>query len=191
MLHLIPDVSEPEQSSSQPTTRETWKARFLTQLRRIATPRRLKIAAFAVGIPLSLLVLSGIILYFRYAHLIDARLHDGPFRDSVNIYAAPLVVSTGDAVTQAGLAAELETAGFASAKDSAASHAGLYRLFSDRVEISPAGSPGSTIAVFINNNNQIARIRSGGQELKEVPLGSPLITTLTANGGKDRMNEDR
>jgi penicillin-binding protein 1B len=190
MLHLIPDVLEPEQSTSQPTTRETWKARFLTRLREVATRRRLKIAAYAVAIPLSLLVLSGMIVYFRYSHLIDARLHDGRFRDSVNIYAAPLVVSSGDALTQAGLAAELETAGYAATNDSAPANAGLYRLFSDRVEISPAGSPGSNIAVFINNN-QIARIRSDGKEMKEITLGSPLITTLSANGGKERMNEDR
>jgi penicillin-binding protein 1B len=191
MLHLIPDVGEPDQSltgeAGQPPA---WKARLMERLRRVVTRRHLKIAAFVLGIPMSLLLLSGMILYSRYAHLIDARLSEGPFGDSVNIYAAPLVVSTGDAVTQAGLAAELDTAGFAAPGVPAQANGGSYRLFSDRVEILPADSKGTATAVFIANN-QIARIRSNGQELKEINLGSPLITTMSANGGKERMNVDR
>ncbi len=42
-------------------------------------------------------ILTGAVLYFRYSRLIDARLRDGPFRDAVNIFSAPVVLSPGDA----------------------------------------------------------------------------------------------
>ncbi len=134
MLHLIPDVSEPEQQDSPHP---------------ILTRRRVKIAAIAVAIPLSLLMLVGIILYFRYAHMIDARLSDGPFSDSVNIYAAPLVISPGDAVTESGLAAELETAGF-STKASGRSNAGSYqKLFPTASRYGRRILSGAAVAVWL------------------------------------------
>src|SRR5271155_5150480 len=108
-----------------------WGTRFLGYTRHIASQRRFRITAYAVGIPMLLAVLAGTVLYVRYSRLIDARLRDGLFRDSVNIYAAPLVVSVGDALTPAALIAELRTAAFA---------AGSYRLIDGGVKISPAGS---------------------------------------------------
>ena len=63
-----------------------------------------------------------------------------------------------------------------------------------RVEIFPAGSPGSSTVVFITNN-QIARVVSDGKEVKETTLEAPLITTLSVdknrNGDKERNNEER
>jgi len=138
-------------------------------------------------------------LYIRYSRLIDARLLDGPFRDSVNIYAAPIVLSPGDALTPVDLAAELETAGFAAkaavpGAAPAKSNAGSYRMSDGKVEIFPAASPGSSTIVFIANN-QIAHIVANGGEVKETTLEAPLITTLSAdrnlNNDKERKNEER
>src|SRR5580692_6264506 len=153
---------------------------FLTWVRPIASQRRFRITAYAIGIPLLIAILTGTVFYVRYSHLIDARLRDGPFRDSVNIYAAPLVVSVGDALTPADLVAELRMAAFAPASGeiSAQSNAGSYRLTGGGVKISPAGSPGSSTTVFFANN-QITRILADRKEVGECSLGSPLITTLS------------
>jgi penicillin-binding protein 1B len=195
-----PGVSEPDQHDPGSPTRETGRGtRFLRWLRRIATRRRLVVAACIVGIPLLLAIFTGAVLYIRYSRLIDARLRDGPFRDSVNIYAAPLALSPGDALTPADLAAELETAGFAAKvapRDEASgqSDAGSYRMSDGKVEIFPSGSPGSSTIVFITNG-QIARIVSNGKEVQETMLGSPLITTLSSNNkpgnNKEPKNEER
>src|SRR4051812_6201422 len=64
--------------------------------RRAFTPHRLRVAAWIVGAPMFLGALLLLVSYYHYAHLIDARLKEGPFRDSVNIYAGPLSLSVGD-----------------------------------------------------------------------------------------------
>src|SRR5580692_9056696 len=126
---------------------------FLTWVRPIASQRRFRITAYAIGIPLLLAILTGTVLYVRYSRLIDARLRNGPFRDSVNIYAAPLVVSVGDALTPADLGTELRTAGFA------------CRLVDGGVKVSPAGSSGSSTTVFFADS-RIARIVVDGKEVR-------------------------
>src|ERR1039457_2919833 len=100
--------------------------------------RWIRITGCAIGIPLLLAVVSGTVAYVRYSRLIDARLRDGPYRRSVNIYAAPLVLSPGDTLTPVALAAELESAGFvakkaATGKSRAQSNAGTYRVAGTKV----------------------------------------------------------
>ena len=76
------------------------------------TRRRLKIAGWAAGTPLAIVLLLSVILYMRDSRLIDRQLQAGPFADSVNIYAAPLELSAGDAASESDLVAELRTAGY-------------------------------------------------------------------------------
>src|ERR1700683_186326 len=104
---VTPELTEP------PGRGVRYLRRFLTFTRHIVSQRRFRITAYAIGIPLLIAILTGTVLYVRYSRLIDARLRDGPFRDAVNIYAAPLVVSVGDALTPADLVAELRMAAFA------------------------------------------------------------------------------
>jgi penicillin-binding protein 1B len=173
-MRMFPPSTENDQPNWRVRYLTRFLAWFLTCLRHIASQRRFRITAYAVGIPMLLAILTGTVLYVRYSRLIDARLRDGVFRDSVNIYAAPLVVSVGDALTSADLAAELRMAGLA------------CRLIDGGVKISPAGS---SITVFFANN-QVARVLVNGKEVRESTLGSPLITTLSANS-KEGKNEER
>src|SRR5450432_2111213 len=55
----------------------------------------------------------GTVCYFRCAALLDHRLSAGAFDDALKIYAAPLSVNLGDGFTPEGLAAELQSAGYA------------------------------------------------------------------------------
>ena len=144
-------------------------------------------------------MLTGAVLYFRCSRLIDVRLRDGPLRDAVNIYSAPVVWSPGDAKTPGELAAELEMAGFTDAASSAhapaaRSSAGTYRLSAGKVEVFPAGTSSARTTVFIDGS-QIARIVSNGKQIGEFVPGSPLITTLSGveknSNGKQRKSEQR
>ena len=218
---MLPPTQETDEQDPTPAAREpkpsadsgTWFpasvfAPFSKWIRRIASSRWLshrwvRITGCAIGIPLLLAVVSGTVAYVRYSRLIDARLRDGPFRGSVNIYAAPLVLSPGDTLTPVALAAELESAGFvakkaATGKSRAQSNAGTYRVAGTKVEIFPAGPAGSSITVFIAGN-QVARIvsqesPSDGKEIGEFVPGSALITTLSATDknpkNKERKNEE-
>ena len=158
---------------------------------RATASRNSRIAASIVVSTLFIVILAGAICYLRYSHLIDARLKDGPFGDSVNIYAAPLVLSVGDALAPADLVAELRTAGYDASPHP---NAGSWRLLPDGVEISPAGSPRQPVTVFISHN-QIDRMIAGGKEIKDSTFGSPLITTLSSRNkeGSDGegKNEER
>ena len=222
---MLPPTQETDEQDPTPAAREpkpsadsgTWFpasvfAPFSKWIPRIASSRWLshrwvRITGCAIGIPLLLAVVSGTVLYVRYSRLIDVRLRDGPFRDAVNIYAAPFALSPGDPLTPGELAAELESAGFvakeaADSNSQAQSNTGTYRVAGTQVEIFPSGKAGSSITVFITGN-QVARIvsngnpsqgsRSGGKELGEFVPGAPLITTLSTadKKSKERKNEER
>ena len=65
-----------------------------------------------VAIPAAAILLVGGGYYLHYAGLIDAQLKGGPFRTSLNIYGAPVVLSDGDALAAAEIEAELRLAGY-------------------------------------------------------------------------------
>jgi penicillin-binding protein 1B len=139
-----------------------------------------RLAAYASsGILFVILATCGV-LYFRYSSLIDARLRDGPYHDAVNLYAAPVRISTGDSITPDELATALHLAGASgNAKGGA-------------IEVRTPG-PGRRNATVSLSENHITRIVSGGKEIPSLALGVPLITTLTANvkDGDERKSEER
>src|SRR5580704_14731446 len=128
-------------------------------LRAAQTKRRLKIAGLAAGIPLTIVLLLALVFYIRYSRLIDRQLQAGPFADSVNIYAAPLQLSAGDAVSESDLAAELGTGGY---KESQAGNALSWRRGHGYIEIFPANTTDAPTRVFIANN-QIDHIQIDGK----------------------------
>ncbi len=138
--------------------------------------RRLKIAGLAAGIPLAIVLLLALVFYIRYSRLIDRQLQAGPFADSVNIYAAPLQLSAGDAVSEPDLAAELATGGY---KESQAGNALSWRRGNGYIEIFPAEATVAPTRVFIANN-QIDHIQIDGKEVRQAWLAPPLITTLSS-----------
>jgi penicillin-binding protein 1B len=192
----IPPAPDPEPSPGGGA--RLW-ASLLAWIRSIAARGWIGAVACAAAALTALVILTGAVLYVRYSRLIDSHLRDGAFRDAVNIYSAPLVLSPGDAQTPADLAAELGTAGFTSEvsgikRPAARSNAGTFRLSGDKVEVFPAGRSGPGIAVFVAGG-QISRIVSDGKEIREFVPGSPLITTLSGgnqdSNGKERKSEKR
>jgi penicillin-binding protein 1B len=168
--------TNPNKSNKVNSALRLW-ARVLARRRRLVT-------ASAIGILVVLAALFMLVSYDRYARLIDARLKNGPFHDSVNIYAAALALSTGDQMTQEDLIAALRTAGYAEASSS---RAGLgmnsWRILPDAVEVSTNRSASPVTVYFANN--QISRLLIGGREVKVAQLGAPLMTTLSARDAKD------
>src|ERR1035438_10541484 len=180
MLALPPEAPAPEvEAPSDPAIQKPprW-------FERIFTRRRLVLSACIIGALILLVVGTFTVSYWKYSRLIDARLRDGPFRDSVNIYAAPLVLSVGDQVTPADLVAELRTAGY---DRKPGANAPSYSVSPGAVKILPAGSAGPSTVVSIANN-QISRLVTNGKDVKENTLGSPLITTLSSANSKEAGN---
>lgn len=135
-----------------------------------------KIAGWAAGISLAILFAVTAIFYVQYSRVIDRQLQAGPFADSVNVYAAPLELSVGDAVSDADLAGELSTDGY---QESPAGNALSWRMQKGYLEIFPADATDSPTSVFIVNG-QIAHIQIDGKEVRQAWLAPPLITTLSA-----------
>ncbi|HWF11862.1 MAG TPA: transglycosylase domain-containing protein, partial [Bryobacteraceae bacterium] len=155
-------------------------AKALTWLRE---HRAAWIALWVSGAILLAIVIGAGALYLRYSFLIDARLRAGPFRDAVNVYAAPVEISVGDPITPVELAAALHAA------------QGSWRESNGgAMEVHTAGGGGRSATVFLSGD-RITRIVSRGQEIQNLSLGAPLITTLSANA-KDgdsapRKSEER
>ncbi len=166
MIQLLPDVPVVENPAETAGKQHLWKTYL--------TPRRLKIAALAAGIPFLAITVLFTVFYIRDARRIDRQLASGVFADSVKIYAAPLYLSVGDAVNPADLSRELDIAGY---RESPAGTPLSWRPDNGWLEIFPE-SQDAPARVLLNGNG-VARIQSGGRDLKEIYLASPLITMLS------------
>jgi penicillin-binding protein 1B len=104
-----------------------WLARFF-----FSTPGKIISGAIL------LVLLSGASIftyyYIHYSHLIDAKLKGGPFVTTSRIYASPVAVGIGDAVTADEIAIELRRSGYT---ESRSNPAGYYNLRPDGIEIFP------------------------------------------------------
>jgi len=72
--------------------------------------------------------------YSRYSRLIDQKLRAGPFANTAKIFAAPRIVSEGEAMSPGEIAAELRLSGYG---ESRGNPMGSYRLRPDAIEIFP------------------------------------------------------
>jgi penicillin-binding protein 1B len=167
--------SVPDKTENTKQIPPQWRERLKAWLNKVVTPRRMKIAGLSIGIPLGALLAVGVAFYFIESHRIDRQPEAGMFADSVNVYASPLYLAVGDMLTEADLTAELNIAGY---RESTADKPLTWRAQNGRVEIFP--EDGSAPAHISLANNQIAQLQSGGKDVKEIYLASPLITTLSA-----------
>src|SRR5215471_14158785 len=95
------------------------------------TERGRKTALWLIGGLAAVTVLYGF-FYFRLARMVDARLSSGAFSDTVNIFTAPRVVRTGDALTQEQVVAGLRRSGYSVARGNTL---GWYHVREHAVEI--------------------------------------------------------
>jgi penicillin-binding protein 1B len=140
-------------------------------------------------VALSAILCGGVFTYYyiQYSKLIDAKLKAGPFTTTSRIYAAPIVVGVGDAVTPDAIAAELRRAGYT---ESRSNPTGSYNLKPDEIEIfpGPEAYAREDAGVIHFADGRIARIvsLSDNTPRTEFNLEPRLITNLY-----DRNREKR
>jgi len=143
--------------------------------------------ATALGAPLVCLLLGIIVVAFYYHHyskMIDKRLLTGAFADSMNIYAGPLVLTPGDALSASDLAGELESVGYRAGSSGAA---GTFRVKRSELDVFPQkGADAGPVQILIDKE-QIASIHLDGKTVPQYSLGTPLISTISARREKRHM----
>jgi penicillin-binding protein 1B len=139
---------------------------------------------------LGVLGLAGIFVYYyvRFSRLIDARLSGDIFNNASLVFAAPTLVSVGQASTPGEVAARLRRAFYA--ESSGTSSVGVYKLAEDRIEITPGpisffagevAKEGPAILTF--RDGRISSITSpdGATSLERYNLEPEVITTVFDN----------
>jgi penicillin-binding protein 1B len=137
---------------------------------------RIRDGALAIFVLLALLSLY---FYWHAARTIDEKIAVGPFANTVNLYAAPAVVQTGDRLDIKELIRKLETSGYAEEKGNSV---GWYTAASDSIVIQPG--PQARIAQtgceIKFKKDRIAAINaaSGGSTLSSCTLEPRMIANL-------------
>ena len=141
----------------------------------------------AVGILAIAVVGSFVFSYVSYSRLIDARLYDEQARTLPRVYARPLVLRQGQAVSQRELVASLNDLGYA--QRAVATVPGEFAIAGDDVTIMPrAADAGDPIRVsFLPGASAIQRIAVAGREKGDsVQLDPPLLTALMTGQGREK-----
>jgi penicillin-binding protein 1B len=143
----------------------------------------------ALSVPLLIILFVAGFYYHRYANLIDARIRDGAFPNSLNIYASPLVLTPGDGLSPAGVASELRLAGYL---PGSAAAPGTFRMNSNVVDVFPPKSGGSPAHILIDNNQIVTisvadRHGSAWSPVGQYSLGTPIISTVSSAREKRQL----
>src|SRR6202040_4097536 len=109
-----------------------------------------------------LLVVTGTITYYwiSYGRMIDLRLSGGVQQTTARIYAAPMKISTGEALTIGALADHLQRAGYSELDVSGTP--GRYILHGNEIEIRPSSESyfgGKNRLMVDFSGKQIQKIR--------------------------------
>ena len=128
--------------------------------------------------------------YASYSRLIDARLYGDRERTLPRVYARPLVLRQGQAVSQPDLVARLNDLGYA--QRAAAEAPGEFAIAHDAVAIMPraADSGGRAIHVsFLPGAFAIQRIEVAGRGRSDaIQLDPPLLTSLMTTQGREKRH---
>lgn len=139
----------------------------------------------SVVVPLFALSVAAAFMYHHYSALIDRRLLDGPFQDSADIYAAPVVIAVGDSLRPADVEEALQLAGY---RDLAGGGPKTFVESGASVEaVSPQGDPVRISLGIAKGSEQITRISVGGRTVESWTAGNPLLASLTASREKREM----
>jgi penicillin-binding protein 1B len=126
-----PDLDAAPPAENTPQRRESRLERLYRSLR---ASRAACIAAAAVLVAIGAGVMVIGWYYSKYARLIDAKLAEGPFSDTFNIFTAPEGIAVGDPSSPEEIATRLRHARYGTARDNPV---GWYRLSSGAIEIFP------------------------------------------------------
>ena len=126
--------------------------------------------------------------YVSFSRLIDTRLHGERERTLPRVYARPIVLRQGQAISQAELIVRLNDLGYA--QRGAAETPGEFALARNAVVIMPRSTEfgGKSIRVaFPARGATIQRIEVVGRgRTATVQLDAPLLTALMTSGGREK-----
>ena len=178
MLSTPEEIAEPQ---SVPNTTTQKAAEFLRQLLR---KRWFQATAGVILIPAAALLTLAGFYYIHYSKIIDQRLSAGAFADSMNIYAGPLTLTTGDALTIRDLAAELETAGYEPGKPDTR---GAFQIQNDEILVVPKEDVTRAAVRIRIAKEKIASIIVDRKFVQEYSLGTPLMSTISSHREKRHL----
>ncbi len=179
-----PEPEHPQEAAASKRPRASkWRRIF-----RIWKQRGLGRTATIVLAILLIPVIAGLAtlgyFYLHYSNTIDAQLQGGPFRDSVNIYAAPVVLNDGDGVRAADIEAQLRLVGY---RPENSGHPGTFETTRAGIDIVPvAGIGGPAVHVSVTPAGEIQRIDQNGKDVKTFAAGYPLMENLSS--GRERRH---
>ncbi|MGO4884545.1 MAG: penicillin-binding protein 1A [Bryobacteraceae bacterium] len=169
-------ASAPPDPTTQPLSRKGWQPGPRTRARMLTA------AGLAVG-----LLTVFVYYYFRFARLADEKLEAGVFSSTLNIFAAPHVVGTGDRLSRDNMIAWLRQNGYNMSPDNPG---GWYDLRPNALGIFPGrrASSDQDAGVIYFSGGQITRIVSLADHTarQEYQFAPQLIANLS-----DRNREKR
>ena len=143
-------------------------------------------AGLLAVVPLGLLAAS----YVSYSRLIDARLYGERERTLPRVFARPVVLRQGQAVSQQELIARLNDLGYA--QRTAAEARGEFAIAGDTIAIMPRAADlgGGAIRVsFLSDRSAIQRIDvAGGGSSDSIQLEPPLLSALMTTEGREKRH---
>src|SRR5437868_5841101 len=139
---------------------------------------RIAIASFLSGV--FLCACAFLVYYIQLAKIIDERLADGPFADTVDIFASPRTVAAGDSLTTDQVVAQLRRSGYSNAGDNPV---GAFTVNRNIVAINPGRHARGTAtpALLEFANGKVTRIVTQREHaaLPQYELEPQLITNLS------------
>ncbi len=142
---------------------------------------------------LFLLVVAGVTTYYwvSFGKMIDLRLSGHIQQTTARIYAAPLRISTGEALTAAQLADHLQRAGYSELD--VPGTPGRYILHGNEMEIRPSsesyfGGKNRLVVDFAGNEIQKIRSMDTGANLDTVEVEPELLTSLFDDSREKRRS---
>ena len=182
---LTPAAPDKDSEKFVAFSRARWrvcKQRLEVWLARQGFRRTLSVASASVAIGALSFSIIFSVLYIHYSRVIDARVSQGPFGDSLNVYAAPLTFAVGDPLTNDALRGELRNAGY---EQSPATKPGSWDVENGSIEVFPKSE--RTAKPITITNGSINHIERNSRSIKQCDLGTPLITMLSSGGEERRL----
>ena len=161
----------------------------------VRIPRRLWLGLLAVGFA-GVVLLTGVLAYYwvQFSREIDARLHGERVRTVPRIYARPLELYVGQAITDRQLVDRLNDLGYA--QRTQPTRAGEFAIGQDGIVLVPRDGThkGQVVRVRLQTSPpregdgaaRIAALHAGNTRLPRVTLDPPLLTALISTGREKR-----
>src|SRR5688572_27183633 len=129
-------------------------------------------------------------LYFSYSRIVDARLHAERERSLPRVFARPMELRRGQALSALDLVVRLNDLGYA--QRTAAEKSGEFAVTQEGVALVPRGGPHAGEPVSISfggpggGGGAISTIRIGTAARGTAVLDAPLLTALMTSGAREK-----